>query len=148
MRKLASIQKVITVVSGNVNKSITLFEHNYRSDAEIRQGILNTVENFNLSDQSIFIYTNNLAALYTINNCLLNYFYKSAVLEKKYWLNPDELDAYFLGDDGNEVDFLYQGADGYLQIDEGIVGETLGDLQIQFNHIMSKAANSLLENEK
>ncbi|MGC1376332.1 MAG: ATP-binding protein [Anaerolineales bacterium] len=90
----------------------------------------------------VLVTTHSLTVLYALNNLMAAY---QMLPDKTYpdvpaenvRLNPDDLSAYlFTGDGVEEVSYPM---DGLRQIEEGRLGEVLGDLQVGFNRILAYA---------
>ncbi len=84
----------------------------------------------------IVVTTHSLTVLYALNNLTLAYRQlgnKEAerVPEVPVRLSPEKMAAYLFGTDGK----IEKIADESGQIDEGLLGETLGDLEIEFNRL-------------
>lgn len=90
----------------------------------------------------VLVTTHSLTVLYTINNLMAAYqmlpgkTYEDVPAENVR-LSPDDLSAYLFTGEGVE-EVMYK-TDELRQIDEGRLGEVLGNLQIEFNRIAARA---------
>jgi hypothetical protein len=90
----------------------------------------------------VLVTTHSLTVLYALNNLMAAY---QMLPGKKYddvpsenvRLNPDDLSAYLFTGEGVE-EVMYK-TDELRQIDEGRLGEVLGNLQVEFNRIVARA---------
>jgi ABC-type dipeptide/oligopeptide/nickel transport system ATPase component len=91
----------------------------------------------------VLVTTHSLTVLYTLNNLTAAYQLLPGqsfadMPPQNIRLNPDDLSAYLFTGEGVE-EVMYK-TDELRQIDEGRLGEVLGNLQVEFNRIVARAA--------